>query len=257
MRVPLPVSLRWMPFYIGDYLADTMHLSTTLHGAYVLLIIAYWRMAKPLPADDSTLAAITKMSAKEWARARPTLSGFFIEGDGVWRHKRVEIELDRARRVSEARQISGKAGGKAKANAKQKAEQTTKQNPTPSQSQSKIHESETLKPREDVEPVAQPVTEPDTTLPEFLRRGATANRRGGMRPIGALVDQGPRRKRQDVADRDMATHLMNHLGYSPADAWEVVMAARDAKAESHDRACKLLSTISAENRIGWFAEERA
>lgn len=32
----------WMPLYIGDFIADTAHLSAEETGAYILLIMHYW-----------------------------------------------------------------------------------------------------------------------------------------------------------------------------------------------------------------------
>jgi uncharacterized protein YdaU (DUF1376 family) len=83
----------WMPLWIGAYLADTMRLTTIQHGAYLLLMMAYWRERKALPDDDNELRAITKTEKSEWKLMRPVLSKFFRVDGGVWWHKRVEREM--------------------------------------------------------------------------------------------------------------------------------------------------------------------
>jgi uncharacterized protein YdaU (DUF1376 family) len=47
----------WLPLHVGDYLADTMHLSTLQHGIYIRLIMHYWKR-RSLPADERLLARI-------------------------------------------------------------------------------------------------------------------------------------------------------------------------------------------------------
>jgi uncharacterized protein YdaU (DUF1376 family) len=104
----------WMPFYVGDYLRDTMHLRTIQHGAYVMLLLHYWTTGAALPDDDEHLASVTRLSEKEWLTHRQTLSGFFEVADGRWRHKRVEFELEKARRQKEARSEGGRKGANSK-----------------------------------------------------------------------------------------------------------------------------------------------
>lgn len=84
-----------MPIYIGDYLADTTRLTTEQHGAYLLLLMDYWRSGK-LPNDDSVLMQITKLSPDAWSNAQAILKQFFIIEDGFLIHKRVEIELEKS-----------------------------------------------------------------------------------------------------------------------------------------------------------------
>lgn len=100
----------WMPFYIGDYLADTLHLSRDQHGGYMLLIIAYWRNGAPLLDDDGYLGAITKASAAEWKKLRPVLSRFFTVTDGHWSHKRIDKEIAKAANRSNERSNAGAKG---------------------------------------------------------------------------------------------------------------------------------------------------
>ena len=91
------MSRAWMPFYVADYLADTGHLTTAEHGAYLLLIMHYWSNGG-LPDDDKKLARIVRMSPSEWAEARETLSEFFQDG---WSHKRIDAEFARAAEKSQ------------------------------------------------------------------------------------------------------------------------------------------------------------
>jgi uncharacterized protein YdaU (DUF1376 family) len=127
----------WMPIYWGDYLRDTMHLSTEEHGAYLLLLAHYWTQGGPFTDDQRSLKSVTKMTAKRWQKVRPILATFFVVEDGKWRHKRVDVELQRATDITIARQKAGKIGGKAKANNLANAEQTSTQLQPQSQPQRK------------------------------------------------------------------------------------------------------------------------
>jgi uncharacterized protein YdaU (DUF1376 family) len=80
-----------MPVYIGDYLADTMHLSTEQHGAYLLLLFHLWRRGS-LQDDDVVLAQITGLPIGTWNVCRAVLAEFFEIHDGAWHHRRVERE---------------------------------------------------------------------------------------------------------------------------------------------------------------------
>lgn len=97
----------WMPFYIGDYIADTGHLSTVQHGAYMLLIMNYW-VRGGLPLDDRQLATITKLPMRDWLKHRPVLAMFFEEG---WRHRRLDLELAKAVEKKDKRRVAGSRGG--------------------------------------------------------------------------------------------------------------------------------------------------
>jgi len=90
----------WMPLFIGDYLADTTRLTTEQHGAYLLLIMDYWRNGAP-PDDDAILANITKMALKEWKKIKAAVLSFFNLVNGFWLHSRIDREL--ARKAAEAR----------------------------------------------------------------------------------------------------------------------------------------------------------
>lgn len=92
----------WMPLYVADYLADTSRLTTEQHGAYMLIIMDYWRNGAP-PDDDAVLASITKMAIPQWKKAAGSIRAFFAKVDGKLVHKRVEAERQKASGISTKR----------------------------------------------------------------------------------------------------------------------------------------------------------
>ena len=87
----------WMPFYIGDYLADTGRLTTEQHGAYLLLLFDYWRNGA-LPDDDATRARVCRLPADAWSMHSALLRSFFFKGeDGLLHQKRIDAEIDKAK----------------------------------------------------------------------------------------------------------------------------------------------------------------
>lgn len=102
--------LPFMPFYPGDYLRDTRHLSTLQHGAYFLLILEYW-IKGGLPNDDNLLARIAGLAHRDWLKMRPIISKFFQQG---WIHQRIDVEIEKAKDKSIKRAEAGKRGGDAK-----------------------------------------------------------------------------------------------------------------------------------------------
>lgn len=87
----------YMPLYVNDYLADCSHLTTRQHGAYMLLLMAYWQRGKPLPNDDEKLARICRMRLADWKRDRDVLCELFEVSSSGWKQNRVEHELQRVR----------------------------------------------------------------------------------------------------------------------------------------------------------------
>ena len=89
----------WMPLYIGDYLSDTSRLTFSEHGAYLLLIMDYWKNG-PLPNDDLILARIIGANITEWETIKRIVKSFFNEEGEKLRHKRIDIEISRIQESS-------------------------------------------------------------------------------------------------------------------------------------------------------------
>lgn len=133
----------WMPIYIGDYLADTGHLTTEEHGAYLLLMFHYWRKG-PLPADERRLSSIAGIAGDAWSNAWAMLKHSFVEAeDGLLHHKRIDHELkeagDKRQKSTERAEKAAKARwGDAPSNAQASPQALLEECPSPSPSPKKI-----------------------------------------------------------------------------------------------------------------------
>ncbi len=104
----------FMPFYVSDYLADTMDLTLQEHGAYTLLLWNLWAKDGAISADPARLARMLGVSIEEWESLWPGISGYFKEVDGCLTHTRVTKELERAKDLRRKRAEYGKKGAESR-----------------------------------------------------------------------------------------------------------------------------------------------
>jgi uncharacterized protein YdaU (DUF1376 family) len=99
-------ALPYMPWFIGDYFADTMHLTRDQHGGYLLLLAAMWNGGGSLPNEPAVLGHVTKATPEEWERLALVLMPFFKIVRGRLVSKRLAKELERTNKVRESRRQS-------------------------------------------------------------------------------------------------------------------------------------------------------
>jgi uncharacterized protein YdaU (DUF1376 family) len=110
-------ALPYMQLYVADYLADTMHLTTEEHGAYLLLIMNYWQTGKPIPKNR--LSKIARMDNDRWTTVEVSLSEFFNDTGTEWVHDRIERDLEAVKDAQEQRVRAGRASAEARKRSKQ------------------------------------------------------------------------------------------------------------------------------------------
>jgi uncharacterized protein YdaU (DUF1376 family) len=102
--------LTWFPFYINDYLSDTMFLTAEEHGAYLLLIMHYYRLGE-LPNDDVMLSKLSKTGAR-WKKISENIKKFFEVRELTphrLNHNRIDNELAKSLKMHDARVAGGRA----------------------------------------------------------------------------------------------------------------------------------------------------
>ena len=93
----------YLPLFGNDYLADTRHLTTEEHGAYLLLMMAAWRQEDcGLPLDDKKLSRIAGLSTRKWGQIRSTILEFWQVENGRIYQRRLLKERGYALQKSES-----------------------------------------------------------------------------------------------------------------------------------------------------------
>jgi uncharacterized protein YdaU (DUF1376 family) len=101
----------YMPVWIDAYHADTRHLSTVQHGAYLLILMSMWRNGGKLKNDEKALARIAGLTLDKWRRYGGDVMDLLAVEDGFVSQKRLLQELNKSRSNIEKKRTAGKAGG--------------------------------------------------------------------------------------------------------------------------------------------------
>jgi uncharacterized protein YdaU (DUF1376 family) len=101
--------------YWDAYLADTTHLTTEEHGAYLLLLAAMWRRNGSVPDDDKDNARILGLTVAKWRKVKARLAEFLIVSGGMITQKKLQETWENTQEKIEKNRRNGAAGGRAAA----------------------------------------------------------------------------------------------------------------------------------------------
>lgn len=106
--------MNYFEFYCGDYARDTAHLSLAEHGAFLMLLSAYYSTERPLPADLPALHRIARaMTKPEQQAVNAVAEQFFPVGeDGLRHNERADEEVTKAQGRIDAARANGRKGGR-------------------------------------------------------------------------------------------------------------------------------------------------
>lgn len=90
---------------VGDYLRDTGHLTRAEHGSYLLSIMHYWSKGESL-----TTREFRSICGREFMTVRE----FYSQEGDRWHHKRIDRELEGAKKRMQVAQDKGRKGAEAR-----------------------------------------------------------------------------------------------------------------------------------------------
>lgn len=107
------LNVHYYEHHIGDYDADTAHLSWLEDMAYTRLLRLYYRKELPVPADVAEACRLVRAVTREQKQAvESVLKEFFrLEADG-WHQKRCDADVERYQKKAERNREVGKLGGR-------------------------------------------------------------------------------------------------------------------------------------------------
>lgn len=107
--------INYFEHHIGDYDADTAHLTWVEDMAYTRLMRLYYRREKPIPADINDACRLVRAASKDQRQAvADVLKEFFVLADDGWHQGRCDAELARYLKKVEHNRAVGKLGGRPK-----------------------------------------------------------------------------------------------------------------------------------------------
>ena len=105
--------MNYYEHHIGDFDADTAHLSWLEDMAYTRLMRLYYRKEKPIPCDVSAACRLVRATSKEQIQAvESVLREFFCLLDDGWHQKRCDADVARFQAKAERNREVGKLGGR-------------------------------------------------------------------------------------------------------------------------------------------------
>jgi uncharacterized protein YdaU (DUF1376 family) len=170
-----------MMLWTDAYLADTQHLTTVQHGAYLLILMAMWRNGGSLPNDEIRLSRCAGMTLDKWRKVGSDVRELLTVDGGQITQRRLKRELEKTLSKIEKRRAAGRRGGEAKARNNQ---EPTLANATdlPEQKAALAPETKTQtknRSKKDSRTIADAIRPPD---PDFDRFWAAYPERKGGNP---------------------------------------------------------------------------
>lgn len=105
--------MNYFKHHIGDYDADTAHLTWLEDMAYTRLMRLYYRREQPIPKDLNQACRLVRATSKQERDAVAlVLEEFFVSTDEGWRNKRCDEEIEASKAKADANRDNGKKGGR-------------------------------------------------------------------------------------------------------------------------------------------------